>query len=491
MTAIRRANGEGTIYRRKDGRYEAATYVPITSGGRKRLRIYGRTRREVHDKLVAAQRQAAQRIPIADTPRQLGDYLDYWLTYVVKKSRRPSTYQEYAWVARKYLKPELGAYRLDQLTVAHVQNWLDQKSAAGESAHGLWRLRKVLSAVLTRAQRDELVHRNVARLVELPNYHAEERTPWSVAEAKRFLAVATDHELYPAFVLLMLYGLRRGEVLGLRWCDVDFESGVLRVRNQLQRLGGKFIQGPTKTSAGQRDLPLLRLAREALLDQRAACQALWPDLPADGLVFVRILGQPLDPDSFRVTFQRLAKRYGIRVITIHDVRHTTATLLKDFGVPARDAQLILGHANITTTQQIYQHASLENRRAALERVQAGLRITADHKRSLELHNEPGRCRQVAVSGSRNVALMASVLMPSTSVNTGTRGRIRTYDLWLRKPNFFSLWERVTGIEVALSMWKSLWIIGAVAVSVAVRRKDDSSGVSLPEIAPTQTSLFGD
>lgn len=231
----KRSNGEGTLYRRKDGRYEAAVYVLTASGARKRIRVYAKTRAEVHEKLVTFQRQAHQGIPVADESKRLGEYLDYWLTSVVQSSKRPRTYDQYAWVTGRFLKPDLGSYRLDRLTVLVVQRWLDRKHAEGHSAHRIRLLRSVLSAALTSAQRQDVVQRNVARLVELPRYEAKERLPWTAEEAKRFLAVAADHELYPAYLLLLLCGLRRGEVLGLRWRDVDFENGVLRIRNQLQR----------------------------------------------------------------------------------------------------------------------------------------------------------------------------------------------------------------------------------------------------------------
>jgi integrase len=473
--AHRRVNGEGTIYRRKDGRYEAATYVPTASGRRKRVRIYARTRAEVSEKLVASQRQAHQGIPVSDVAHRLDEYLDYWLEHVVRSSRRPSTYENYAWVATRFLKPGLGTHRLEKLSVATVQKWLDKQFGEGMSAHRIRLLRAVLSAALTRAQREELVQRNVARLVELPKYQAKERNPWSAEEAKRFLAAAIDHELYPAFLMLMLYGLRRGEVLGLRWSDVDFDHGLLHIRNQLQRRGGGFLQGSVKTRAGERDLPLLVPVREVLRSQQEMCAAISPGSPPDGLVFITTLGQPRDPDSFRVSFQRLAKRNGLRVIAVHDVRHTTATLLKDLGVPARDAQIILGHADISTTQQIYQHASLENRQNALEKVTTALLQPTVRVKSEEVVEPAVRCRQNADYCRQNDGSVALLGMFLTSVNNGTPDRIRTYDLWYRKSKIWSLRECVTGVEGALNVWRRQWILGCVAVSVAVRHLEQPLG----------------
>ena len=351
-----------------------------------------------------------------------------------------------------------------------VQEWLDRKFAEGASSHRIRLLRTVLSAALTRAQREERVQRNVARLVELPHYQSKERTPWSADEAKQFLAGTADHELYPAFLMLMLYGLRRGELLGLRWGDVDFKQSVLHVRNQLQRHGGSFMQGPVKTQAGERDLPMLKLVRDALLRLRIAPAIVQRDVSPGGLVFVREFGQPLDPDSFRVSFQRLAKRNGIRVIAVHDVRHTTATLLKDLGVPARDTQLILGHSDIATTQQVYQHASLENRQKALERVESVLLQPQPIGRvgNGEVQAPAGRCRQNGTYCRQNGGFEKAIMMLLTPVKNGAPGEIRTHDLWYRNSNILSLRERVTRVERALSVRRRQWILGLVAVSVAVR-----------------------
>ncbi len=136
----------------------------------------------------------------------------------------------------------------------------------GESIRLVHVMRQVLSAALSRAMREELVSRNVARLVELPAWQPAEVVPWSAAEALAFLAAAKTDPLYPAFVFLLLYGMRRGEVLGLRWSDID--GGTIHVRQQVQRIAGKLVLGPVKTRAGRRDLPLLGLADEALMIRR-------------------------------------------------------------------------------------------------------------------------------------------------------------------------------------------------------------------------------
>src|SRR6266545_745570 len=357
----RRVNGEGTIYRRKDGRYEAKAWVETTSGITKRVSRYGKTRSEAHEKLTAALAQRQRGIPIPDRSWKLGDYLGYWLGNVVRRKKRPKTYELYELTVRHYLKPGLGSYSLTRLSVPIVQTFLNQKTDEGHSLRKVQVMRTVLSSALTSALREELVTRNVARLVELPTWHAGKVRPWSVDEAKAFLTAAESHAGYAGYVLLMLYGLRRGEVLGLRWCDVDFTGGIIHVRQQLQRLTSGLYQGPVKTKSGQRDLPLVGVAREVLTARRAQQDAerhtaggSWLGGDSDErLVFTTASGHSFEPQNFVRSFHRICRQHGIRRIKVHHVRHTQATLLEYVGASVREAQLILGHSNVSTTQQIY------------------------------------------------------------------------------------------------------------------------------------------
>jgi integrase len=260
------------------------------------------------------------------------------------------------------------------LSVGDVQRFLNRRLEQGDSIRKVQIMRTVLSAALTRARREELVSRNVARLAELPQWHAKTIRPWTVDEARRFLAACKPNPLYAAFVLLLLYGLRRGEVLGLRWQDIDFNSGTIRIEQQLQQLNsGTLHIGPVKTRAGQRKLPLLKLAQEALEAQaqiqahyRAEMGSAWPDTD---LVFTTRTGRPIGPRNFVRSFRRICDANGIRLIKVHHIRHTVASLLKALGVPARDAQLILGHSRLAVTLEVYTHTDDEAQLDALNRLQ--------------------------------------------------------------------------------------------------------------------------
>lgn len=470
----RRANGEGTIYRRQDGRFEGAAYFLTITGKRKRLRVYGRTRNEVSGKLIEAKARAHQGIPLPDRTWKLGEYLDYWLENIVRRNRRPTTQEQYDTIVRLYLKPALASRRLHQLSVPLVQAFVNEKLAAGHSVRRVQIMRTVLSAALTQALREELVTRNVARLVELPAYEKDELQPWSVDEARQFLWSARSRPLYVAFALLVLYGLRRGEVLGLRWHDIDLPRNQVHIRQQLVRIRGTLHLGPVKTDAGRRDLPLLGILRE-LLSSHHTAQTTFRDAAGehwkgagttDELVFTTRSGLPIEPRNFLRLFRSICTHANVRPIRLHDLRHSLATFLEALGVPPRQAQLILGHAHVSTTQQIYTHPNLETRRQALEQVERlflrapGMFCMTDKDR--------GRCRQILPSTSSSVA-------NATTFLSGSGEWTRTTDPRLMRSLRFGLSDRLQSVNLVMNDRRRQWLLGAVAVNFSRQGEEASCG----------------
>jgi integrase len=457
--ARRRANGEGSIYKRPNGRWEAAISLNTVSGKRKRVQFSGRTRQDVHKKLVAAKSQADRGVALPDHQWRLGEYLDYWLEEIVKPNLRPKTYQQYESVSRLYLKPTLGGVLLAKLSVPRLQSFVNEQFAQvesqGQSRRKVHTMRAVLSAALSRAMREELVTRNAAQLVELRPDVRKHIRPWSVDEATRFLEVARSSQLFPAYAFLLLLGLRRGELLGLRWQDVDFERDEIRIRQQLQRVGGKLLFGPVKTTAGERSLPLIPWARELLLKQSRE---------QEGLVFSDANGEPIRPERFYRTFLRLSSAAGVRPIKIHHARHTTATLLKRLGVPDRDIQTILGHSHITVTQEIYQHADLADSRAALDLLFDSLKLGEGRVYCRQ------SCRQAPISHfatNANERFRARLTGMSIGAERGSRTPedIKSSDLQVGPEQQI---DRLTSVRKIAEHRSRVWILGCTAVCIAVK-----------------------
>ncbi|MFJ9628990.1 tyrosine-type recombinase/integrase [Streptomyces sp. NPDC101175] len=454
-----RSNGEGTFYQRKDGRWEAAAYFQTVSGQRKRRRFYGVTKDEARQKLIEEQARAQSGIRVPDRTWKLSDYLDHWLE---RAKRRPLTYKRQESVVRLHLKPGLGHHRLDKLSVKTIQDFLDRLQQDGKSAATTYQVRKVLSAALTHAMRQEIIIRNVARLVELPEYRPEEAQYWTPAETVRFLEAAKTDPLYPAFVLLALYGLRRGEVLGIRWRDVDFELGALRIRQQVQRIDGKLQLAELKTNSSQRDEPLQAVAQNVLEAQlieqrkmRLAAGATWKgSRESEGLVFTTKTGSPIESRNLYRSFLRICEQNGLRRITIHGLRHSNATTLKNLDVHDRNIQAILGHGDVRTTG-IYQHVDMDSKRNALAKVEQTLFFRS------YATSDKARCRQKLPSNRKKLHRFGEVFFGGSS-------QTRTGDTRLFRPIQYTLNARLTEVKKNVDAHRRKWLLGAVAVNVAVK-----------------------
>lgn len=457
--ARRGANGEGSIYQRKDGRWEASLYVVTAGGIRKRVRLYGNTRDDAHKRLTELKAKQHQGVLAPDKSWKLADYLDYWLAAHVKPTKRPKTYEQYETAVRLYLKPRLGSLPLTRLTVANVQTALNDMITFGGSVRKAQIVRTTLSAALTRAMREDLLMRNVARLVELKDGEKEEIEPWSLEEARQFLAAAREHVLYPAFLMPLLYSMRRGEVLGLRWNDINFASGTIQVRQQLQRVGRELLVGPVKTNSGRRDLLLLDELRVALLEYSTYRQSV---SRGSDLAFTTGAGTPIEPRNFVRAWWRLCEKAGVRVIRFHDQRHTTSTLLAELGVQPKVAQKILGHASVATTMNIYTHARQKDKEEAISRIGAALLSKPKD------HTSESRG---LVGGERSRQNWPSVYAFTERIVwiiSGGPSGTRTPDTLLKSSIEDPLQLRLTEVNRVAERATRRWKLGVVAVNLAVK-----------------------
>ncbi|SDK82380.1 tyrosine-type recombinase/integrase [Streptomyces indicus] len=371
--AKRRPNGGGTITKRKDGRYQGAAYVTNTEGHRVRKFVYGATYDEAAEKLGKLQDQERNGVPVPAKTWSLGEWLAYWLEHIVKPEREHNTYVKYESKIRLYLVPHLGKKPLTKLTPAQIRTFMATLTREKVGASTRFEVLRVLRNALNRAMREELLTRNVALLVDMPTVTKGKAKPWNAREAITFLRTTRAHRLYAACVLVLVLGLRRSEVLGLRWQDIDFEARQFEPVMQVQREKGKgLVLKKLKTDSSQATLPLPEFCARAL-EERRELQELerkiagehWEQQPDQDLIFSSEHGGMLDPVGFSRSFGRLVKRAGVRRITVRLARHTCGTLLAFLKVHPKVAQAILRHSQISMTMDVYTHVVGDGEREAV------------------------------------------------------------------------------------------------------------------------------
>jgi integrase len=230
--ARKRGNGEGSITRRKDGLY-MARYTVETAIGAKRKTLYGKTRGEVSEKLTKAMADRDEGLVFDADNLKVGEYLERWLVDSVLDTVRPTTYERYEQIVRIHVRPALGSVKLKNLTPVHVRGLYREKLEAGLSARTVQYIHVTLHKALKQAVQDGLIPRNATEAVKAPQVRREEMRPLSGEQVKVLLEVARGDRLEALYVLAIHTGLRQGELLGLKWEDVDLESGTLRVRRTL------------------------------------------------------------------------------------------------------------------------------------------------------------------------------------------------------------------------------------------------------------------
>jgi integrase len=363
----KRGNGEGSITHRKDGLYMARYTVPTTTGP-KRKTLYGKTRGEVSEKLIKALADRDGGLVFDADNQKLGEYLGRWLNDSVRGSVKPVTYESYARLVRVHIVPALGSLKLRALSPAHLQGFYRAKLDSGLSPRTVQYLHAVLHRALKQAVRWGLVTRNVSEAVDPPRVHREEIRPLSSTQARKLLETARDDRLEALYVLAVHCGLRQGELLGLKWEDVDLERGTLQVRRTLS--GGTFTT--PKTPKSRRKVRLTESALEALrkhlyrqLGEIDSAGPLWRE---NGLIFATEGGTPLNRHNLGSrSFKPLLERAGLPQSTrFHDLRHTCATLLLAKGIHPKIVQELLGHSNVGITLDTYSHVLPSMGEAAAE-----------------------------------------------------------------------------------------------------------------------------
>jgi integrase len=298
---------------------------------------------------------------VGDDRATVGDFLDIWLRDVVTPSCRPSTVTSYRGVVDNHIRPELGHIRLTKLRSPHVQRLIAAKASSELSARTVEYIWQVLRRALNVAVGWRLLELNPADQAKPPRPPRQEVTPLLIEDVRRILAAAKNHPREAAFVLALTTGMRRGEILSLRWADFDFDSSPasVRVSRALARVDGELVDGEPKSVTGRRTIMLTRVAVEVLHKHRLAQFKLkmasepgWNDLDR---VFVTATGNGLDGRNLNREWHELLKTCGVRACPLHVARHTAATLMLSEGVPLKVVQTTLGHKSMTLTADTYGH----------------------------------------------------------------------------------------------------------------------------------------
>ncbi|MGW6733307.1 tyrosine-type recombinase/integrase [Streptomyces sp. NPDC055013] len=401
-----RANGDGTVYQRKDGRWEAAGYVLAPGNTRKRVRVYGATRKDALAKLTERIAASNLGLPVAAADSTVSAYLTYWLNGVAVHHLRENTHTRYAAAIRLHINPGLGAKKVARLTARDIRTFLDglrttcqccaqERDSVRRSCCAIGQccekrlspltvtyVHAVLKSALEHAVREDELPRNVARNVKTAAPRPRRFQPLTAVEARQFLHAASNDRLYALYELALRTGLRKGELLGIHWEDLDLDGGTASIHRSLQRTRSQGLTVlNTKTLASERRIALpaecissLKIHQERQQEERQAAGTGWTD---NGLVFTTPKGMPLDPANLSRRFRRFRRRAGLRTIRFHDLRHSTATLLLEQGVDLVVIKELLGHAHIGVTAGVYAHVRLRLQRQAIDSLGNALGPTDD------------------------------------------------------------------------------------------------------------------
>ena len=365
----RRSNDEGSIYYSEADRCWYAQLPPDDHGRRPKRRA--KTKREALEKLRALQAERRQGLQLGTKTPTIAEFLDIWLSQVVKRTVKPATHHNYRQYARLYVVPALGRVRVKDVTTPQIQqmvNDLADRLSPGTARCAHQCLRAALVVAVEWKYRAD----NAADGVKLPRLPQSTIAAITIDQARRVLAVVEGHRLATLYYLLLILGLRKGEVLGLRWRDLNWDKAELTIAQQVQTIDGETRIGTPKTKSSARTVPVppLTLARLRALwkNQQEERRLLGTDWKEHGLIFPSEVGTPKAPRNLNRHFYGVQKAAGLKDVRLHDLRHTCGTLLGDLGVPELVIAQLLGHSSRSVTSR-YVHPTMTAMRDAVNKVE--------------------------------------------------------------------------------------------------------------------------
>lgn len=367
----------GTIVKR-GGKFGIKVDLPKAADGKRKQKWLGTypSRKDAEDALARVLGEVVGGTYVPPTKQTFQEFAERWLRDYAMPRLRPTTYKSYEWLLKNHVLPSFGLRSLSRLTPADLQQLYREKLGSGLSPRTVQYIHAVLHKMLDSALKWGLVGRNVADAAEAPVPQRKEMKVLDPDEARQLIEAAGEEgaQTYAIIAVALLTGMRRGEIFGLRWQDVDLDAAALQVRQALVEAGGRRVFSQPKSGAGARRIDLPGGAVDALRKHRAA-QAqdkllLGPDYADHGLVFAQWNGKPLHPHNFITrTYPRLLEKAGLQRIRFHDLRHTHATLMLARDVHPKIVQERLGHSSITVTMNTYTHVLPGLQREAARKVE--------------------------------------------------------------------------------------------------------------------------
>ncbi len=392
--AKKRANGEGTIRQRKDGRWEGLYTVNY-----KRKSVYGKTQTEVRKKLNEVLNDINNGIYIENTNITFGAWLDEWLEVYAKPSVKLSTYGSYEGYIRNHIKPEIGKIKLSALRADILQKFINQKlkngrcdkvkdvntnklvtKKGGLSEKTIKNMYNMIHSALKQAYKNGLVNQNVSELITLPKQKRNEMRVLSLEEQKALQSAVQDERLGIGIILSLFTGIRLGELLGLKFDDIDFENKTITIRRTLNRLKvydnsekkTDIVIGEPKTNKAKRVIPiqeflipLLKAHKTIVLTEQIKVANLYKN---NGFVICNEFGNYIEPRTYQDFFKRMLRKSEIENTNFHTLRHTFATRALESGFDVKVLADILGHADASTTLNKYAHALPDHKKTSMEKL---------------------------------------------------------------------------------------------------------------------------
>lgn len=376
--AKKRGQNEGSIRKRTDCTWEARVTIGISPDGKQqRKSLYGKTRQEVSAKMTDLLNNLQKGLITNPTEMTLAEWLDYYMPEYKKRYVKPTTYINYTVKVENHIKPAIGHHKLKTLRQDIIQKFVNTLTDKGLAPSTVEDVYKLLRNALETAVDDGLIVRNVANKVKLPKIPKPKINVLTPEQQDAFVEQAKKTYMGSIYIFDLCTGMRLGELLGLKWSDIDFQNMELHVTRTLRKVkdpdnadeSWHLEFGSPKTAASERTIPLNETAVKVLADvfaQQEKNQTKAGTAYEDNdLVFATQLGRPLDPTNMRRTFYNICEKIGIRGFHPHCLRHTFTTRGAENNIDIRVIQRILGHATMNETNETYTHVSNSLKRAEI------------------------------------------------------------------------------------------------------------------------------